>query len=115
MDEVIDNILAACTCRPVVGPAALGSVVGTFDSVLAGHAAVAAAAVGDVGVTGPDGEEIPIAMTNADVNNYVPGQGLGSTHEALIFMRDYCGESGIPGTPSCRAIELTHTHITVVV
>ena len=65
IDGIHAVIIAECNYRPVVGPQALGPVATTFRSVLTDDAAVAAAVTGDT--AGPGGEEIPIAMTNAEV------------------------------------------------
>ena len=50
---------------PAVGEEALGPDAGKFSSILLDQAAVAAATIGDVAVIGPNGEQIPIVMTNA--------------------------------------------------
>ena len=67
INDSFDRIMEECYAWPVKGPEALGPAAGTFRSVLEDNAAVAAANVGTIAVVGPDGEEIPIAMTNAEV------------------------------------------------
>ena len=111
MDQIVDTALAECKCRPVLGPEALGPAATSFASLLQDDAAVAAAVVGEIAVTGPQGEQIPIAITNAEVKNYdTQGQGHRLTNEAMKFLRDHVGEEDVPGQPSVRAIELTHAH-----
>ena len=66
-EQVIDS---NANHRTIVNTRALGPAASTFASVLRDDAAVAAAAVADIAVTRPNGEDIPIAMTNAEVKNY---------------------------------------------
>ena len=72
-----------CSYSPVVGPEALGPVATTFRCVLTDKVAVAAAVIGDIAVVGPGGEEIPIVMTNAEVEQYATQQGHRATTRAL--------------------------------
>ena len=112
LGERVNTILDECASRPRVGPEALGPASTSFTSLLQGDAAVAAAVVGEIAVTGPEGEEIPIAMTNAQVKNYdTQGKGHKGTNEAMKFMRDHVCEKNVRGVPSVRALELTHAHL----
>ena len=77
IDEIYNVIMKECSYSPVVGPEALGPVATTFRCVLTDDAAVAAAVTGDIAVVGPGGEEIPIAMTNAGVKQYILSKGTG--------------------------------------
>ena len=110
INDLYDRIMDECYAWPVKGPEALGPAAGTFRSVLEDDAAVAAANVGTIAVVGPDGEEIPIAMTNAEVMAYAPTQGHKASNEALKYLRDHVGEKDVRGVPGIRSVELTTSH-----
>ena len=83
IDDMYDIIMEECYVWLVEGPEALGPAAGTFPSVLEDDAAVAAAKVGAIAVMVPNGEKIPIAMTNAEVRAYATTQGHKASNEAL--------------------------------
>ena len=90
------------------GPVALGPAVGTCTTLLRDQAAVAAAVVGTPAVVGSDGVAIPVAFLNSEIRDYVSTQGHNITNVTLKWLREYLGESNVPGLPSCAAIELTN-------
>ena len=107
INAMFDTIIEECYAWPVEGPEALGPAAGKFRSVLTDNVAVAAAVVGTIAVVGPDGEKIPITMTNAEVKAYATPQGHKTSNEALKYLRDHVGEKTVPGVPTLRAVEVT--------
>ena len=106
-----DIIMEECYGWPVEGPEALGPAAGTFHTALGDDAAVAAAKVGAIAVVGPNGEKIPIAITNAQLRAYVTSQGHKATNEALKYLRDHVCEKDVPGVPRIRAVKVTTAHL----
>ena len=110
IDDMYDIIMEECYGWPVEGPEALGPAAGTFHTVLGDDAAVAAATVGAIAVVGPNGENIPVAITRDQLRAYVPSQGHKVTNEAMKYLRDHVGEKDVRGQPGIRAVEVTTAH-----
>jgi len=105
--DVYYDIMEELYSWPVAGPEALGTAAGTFTSVLLDDAAVAAATVGTIAVVGPNGENIPVAITRDQLRTYVPPHGHKVTNETIKYLRDHVGEKDVRGQPGMRAIEVT--------
>ena len=90
----------------------MGPKVSTFESTLKDQSAVAEAKTGDVAVIGPGGEQMKIAITNADLRAFEPKEHRWKdSNETLKFLRDKLGEQGVVGQPTTFALDITDTHL----